>query len=262
MKNKIKLSILSISSLLLCGCTLSVAGVKIIEPVTEVSQGARQMQHAGLTFVENPKVMVVKNETPLRDSLEDKGIIVQQLKIREKVNVKGIDTTNKYAAIEKDGKTLFVLLSDLSEENEIMTTTVNKTTTKSTTQQSKQPSDEKPSSTTTKQETSTTKEQSTTTTTTVQTTVETKGLGIPYPSAPESIDLFDGITFAILNNVNAQVAIPSKLYSSSVIGAQEIQDLKQGDNVKVLAIGTNGFARIEVSGGKVGFVKANILKKN
>lgn len=91
--------------------------------------------------------------------------------------------------------------------------------------------------------------------------IVTGGLGIPYPSAPESVDIFDGVTFAILSNVNAEIAAPGKVYDKSTVEASEIASLKEGDTVKVLAIGTNDFARIETSDGKVGFIKSTNLKK-
>lgn len=90
---------------------------------------------------------------------------------------------------------------------------------------------------------------------------EPTGLGIAYPAAPDSVDIFDGVTFAILSNVNAEVVIPGSIYSSTSVGAEEIAPLKKGDTVKVLAIGTNDFARVETSGGKVGFIKSTNLKK-
>lgn len=90
---------------------------------------------------------------------------------------------------------------------------------------------------------------------------DTTGLGIPYPAAPDSVDIFDGVTFAILSNVNAEVVVPGQMYNSSSMGADEVGNLKQGDKVKVLAIGTNDFARIETSDGKVGFIKSTSLKK-
>ena len=89
-----------------------------------------------------------------------------------------------------------------------------------------------------------------------------EGLGIPYPSAPDSVDIFGGVTFAILKDVKATVAVDGKVYELSSAESKEIGNVKKGDAVKVLAIGTNDFARIEFAKGKVGFIKSAYLKKN
>lgn len=89
-----------------------------------------------------------------------------------------------------------------------------------------------------------------------------EGLGIPYPSAPDSVDIFGGVTFAILKDVKATVAVEGKVYELSSAESKEIGSVKKGDAVKVLAIGTNDFARIEFANGKVGFIKSTYLKKN
>lgn len=89
-----------------------------------------------------------------------------------------------------------------------------------------------------------------------------EGLGIPYPSAPDSVDIYGGVTFAILKNVTATVSTDGKVYELSSAESKEIGQVKSGEKVKVLAIGTNDFARIEFAKGKVGFIKSTYLKKN
>ena len=89
-----------------------------------------------------------------------------------------------------------------------------------------------------------------------------EGLGIAYPSAPDSVDIYGGVTFAILKDVTATVAIDGKVYELSSAESKETGAVKVGEKVKVLAIGTNDFARIEYNNGKVGFIKSTYLKKN
>lgn len=89
-----------------------------------------------------------------------------------------------------------------------------------------------------------------------------EGLGVPYPSAPDSVDIYGGVTFAILKNVTATVSTDGKVYELSSAESKEIGTVKSGEKVKVLAIGTNDFARIEFSKGKVGFIKSTYLKQN
>ena len=94
------------------------------------------------------------------------------------------------------------------------------------------------------------------------TTANTEGLGIPYPSAPDSVDIFGGVTFAVLKDTTATVFTDGKVYELSSAEDKEIGSVKKGDKVKVLAIGTNDFARIEFNNGKVGFIKSTFLKQD
>lgn len=301
-------AVLASTVVALSGCSFS--GIKIVEKIenssTEKENKPREFEHAGLTFVENNKTMYAIKNTPCKDSLEDGGAIVAEVKKGDEINVLGIDKTNKYAVIKIQDTILYISNEDLSDKKIEKESTLNNKAVDKTAldklikelaglkeadyeekefkelikifpenkaildnKNAKQEDVNKAVKLLTEQKNKLKKKGSAKTenhnkpSEKPNSKPETQEkTGIPYPPAPDDIELYDGITFAILKDVNAEVVVESKLYTSSVVGAESIQDLKPGDKVKVLAIGTNDFARVEFTGGKVGFIKASMLKKN
>lgn len=252
------LSLFNIVSLTSC----SIGGIKVIERTNATqnteSEQNETIEHAGLTFNKKEFNMVASNDTVAKKSLEEgQDEVAFELKKGEEIKILGKDTTDKYAVGQKEDAFGYIEIKDLSSLEKDENESQNKETqTKDNDSKDKKVEEKADNSNSDKELVTEDKPEKE-----IVEIPKDESLGIEYPAAPDSTDFYDGVSFAILTDINAEVAIPVDMFKTSLAQSEEIANLEQGDQVKVLAIGTNNFARIETEDGKVGFVNANTLRK-
>ena len=89
--------------------------------------------------------------------------------------------------------------------------------------------------------------------------------GIPYPSNPSSTSINLGVTFAdesftaTVVNTTTMNSGPGKVLNST--GYSVIETFEAGTTVNCTGIGNNGYIRVELANGTVGFILNTDLKR-
>ena len=274
-KKKKLTSLLLTMCTLLSACSLSIGPIKLIEPVETMKETEVNLQdYPDFDFKETKDIVYLKPsksvyETP---NLEKSKFDAEDISAATAL-FKDKDKGVYYIKLDKDKVEGFVRDQDLlfekskEEENEETSTKEEETTPEETTiEEATTTTTEEPTTTTTTEETTTTTTKASTTTTTTKATTKAATTEaeineddkIYYPASPDDIEFNEGVAFAIVNK-EAEVIISDTVYTTFVVGGDEMFNLNKGDKVKIISIGTNNFCRIEKNG-QVGYIKTKSLR--
>ena len=241
-----------------------------------------QQEANGVIFNMQTKEMYVKADSKLYANAKLSGTASSGVSQGSKLTVYGISEDGKIAMVRiASGTIYYTALANLSNEvvpyptEESSTETEEPTssevpssqTSQSSQQPSEQPSSQEPSSSQSTEQQSSEKPSSSETKPNPKPPEQPKPTGgIPYPSNPASTSINFGITFAdetftaTVVNKTTMNSGPGKVLNST--GYIAIETFTKGTTVNCTGIGQNGYVRVVLADGTVGFILGTDLKRN
>lgn len=267
-KKKLSRLFLLFSVLLLSGC--SVAGIKIIEPLSAVKPDS--WENSGLTFQNINEIGYTLYDVGVyTEANNDEANFITELPYNTQLSLNGISTDQSYATIDYNGAYAYIERkylspSEVSEEDMLaFAQSIEEELAEAQRLEEEARLAEEAASLEAEEAARLAEEEARLAEEQAKREEEAKQLDqegvIRFPEAPEGVTVEGGATFATVD-VLGVTRTNALIYSAPNINDfDKIDELKAEQEVKVIGVGSNGFLKIELSDGKIGYVDGQYVKK-